>query len=187
MTAAEQRSLLLLVVLAGVSWYIGNGLLDPPPAEPVKVSQRPVHSLQGLRMAIYADDGSLSRRLNAKSLHGYPNRTTELDAPTLSLIGERQTAWELRADQGWLSDDGELLLLSGPVQIERPASADQPPMRLETRDLRVQPEAKYAETDAPVHAVSLDNELNATGMQAWFGRPGRLKLLADVRARYADF
>ena len=56
-------------------------------------------------------------------------------------------------------------------------------MKLLTRDLRVDTQRDYAETDAAVKLTRGYHETTAVGMRADL-RLGRLELLADTRGRY---
>ena len=77
-----------------------------------------------------------------------------------------------------------MVLLSGEVEINRPGSAEARDIHIVTRDLRVQPEQDYAETDELVTITSEQNWVRSTGMQAWLREPIRLKLLSQTRAHY---
>ena len=88
------------------------------------------------------------------------------------------------AEGALVSADGDLVLLSGDVLIERAGDADNRPMRIVTRNLRVQPREDYAETDEKVRVSSNADWLNATGMQAWLRPPSRLKFLSQVKGYY---
>lgn len=90
----------------------------------------------------------------------------------------------MRSETGWVSGDKALVLLQGKVNIDRPAATGIRPIHIITRDLRVQPNNNYAETDADAYTKSRNDWIESTGMQIWFARPIRVKLLANVRGRY---
>ena len=83
-----------------------------------------------------------------------------------------------------MSADGSLVLLSGEVLIQREADSNNRPVRILTRDVRVQPSEDYAETDEKVRVESESDWLDAVGMQAWLRPPSRLKFLSQVRGFY---
>ena len=58
------------------------------------------------------------------------------------------------------------------------------PMRMHTRDLRVQPRQDYAETDEKVRVDSDVDWLEAVGMQAWLRPPSRIKFLSQVKGHH---
>ena len=112
------------------------------------------------------------------------DETTEMEAPKYDFFRPGQPSWHVQAEQGWLSADGELALLSGRVTIIRPASETTAPFKMVTSDLRIQPENNYLETDNAVKATSGKDQIDAIGMQAWMGPPSRIKFLSDVRSIY---
>ncbi len=130
-------------------------------------------------------DGSLQRRLEGKRLrHFGKDRGTELIAPNFLLFEPRAKPWRARAEQGWLSGDGQILFLTGKVSLRRDASANQPDFLLETRNVTLELADDHLTTDAPVLIRSGANEARALGMDAWFGDQARVKLRSRVKARY---
>lgn len=125
--------------------------------------------------------GKPAHRLRAKNLHHYTDdETTELQDPHLTVFQDDAPPWEVDSERAWVSPDGSLVLLSGEVLIEREGDANNRPMRILTRELRVQPEQDYAETDEKVRVESESDWLVAVGMQAWLRAPNRLKFLSQV-------
>ncbi|MCP4274742.1 MAG: LPS export ABC transporter periplasmic protein LptC, partial [Gammaproteobacteria bacterium] len=92
--------------------------------------------------------------------------------------------WKIVSETGWLSGDGDLLLLQGKVTIDRPKTPIQEPVRIVTSDLRVQPNQNYAETEEQITIDTPDNRITSKGMQAWLTNPMRIKFSANVRGRY---
>jgi lipopolysaccharide export system protein LptC len=184
---ADRRALgtgLLLVVVAAGSWWLKESLEEPHERRP-RPPHTPDYWLQDLSARTTDETGQVRRHLEAESLRHYPDDdSTELTAPELVLFEPSRPPWRIRSAEGWVSPDGELVLLRGDVRIDREAAEGVPPVHLETRDLRVQPKAEYAETDAPVTARSGPHRVEAVGLRAWLGPPVRIKLLADVRGHY---
>lgn len=176
-----------LVLLAGISWWLGN---QPPPqapdTTPKQSSLREVDYLVlGLNSTTMAPTGLPARTLQARELRHFPaDDTTELDQPVLTVHQEKGTPWVIESDTGWVSSDGTLVLLNGEVHITREAGADNRPVRLDTHNVRVQPYQDYAETDERVRVRSGKDRVDATGMQAWLRSPARIKLLADVKGHH---
>ena len=175
--------LALLIVLAAVmSWQMVEQ------EEPVSQAARPSGPRQidyyvtGLDLTRMTLAGKPAHRLQAANLHHYTDdETTELQQPHLTVFQDDAPPWEVDSERAWLSPDGSLVLLSGEVLIEREGDADNRPMRILTRELRVQPEQDYAETDEKVRVESESDWLVAVGMQAWLRPPSRLKFLSQVK------
>lgn len=183
----DRRSLLvtgLLILLAAATWWLKEG------AEPeVRFEHRPAHTpdywVDRLSARTTDETGRNRRILSAESMRHYPDDdSTELTSPELLLLEPGKPHWRIRAESGWVSPDGELILLQGEVTVDRDAAEGIDPMHLTTRDLRIQPDDEYAETEQPVRGESGPNWVESRGMQVWLRQPVRIKLLAEVRARY---
>jgi lipopolysaccharide export system protein LptC len=176
-------ALALLVLLLAGTWI----LLPAPEPEPVAVAAggaRTVdYAIKGLEVTRMTPAGIPAHRLYAPNLRHYvDDGTSAIDEPRLTVFQDAAPPWEIRARDALVSTDGELVLLRGEVLIEREAGADNRPVRLVTRELRVQPRQDYAETDAAVRVDSDPDWLEAVGMQAWLRPPSRLKFLSQVNA-----
>jgi lipopolysaccharide export system protein LptC len=178
---------LILIVIAALSWWA----VQSPPQRGSATSQahsgpREVdYTLTGLDVIRMTEAGRPAHRLRADQLrHFTDDDTSELTGPQLTVYQDRSPPWEVDAEGAWVSADGSLVLLTGEVVIDRAAGADSPPMRLVTRDLRVQPRQDYAETDEKVRVETDTDWLDAVGMQAWLRPPSRLKFLSQVKGYY---
>lgn len=139
----------------------------------------------GLQIAALDEEGKVRHRLKArKMLHYDDTDTTELDAPRLEVYDPEQPPWKVKAEKGWVSPDGEEVLLQGEVIITRPESPQARPLRIVTRDLRVFPDKDYAETDKHVELFSRDDWMESVGARVWLEAPVRIKFLSQVRGRH---
>ncbi|MGV6826532.1 MAG: LPS export ABC transporter periplasmic protein LptC [bacterium] len=183
------RSFLGLISIAALLG-VGIILVEPDaPKQPEKKEQFTDNSIdyyiEDFRVTTMDANGQPERILQANQLkHFLDDETTELKHPQLTVRSENGQTWHVQSTSGWLSGDGELLLLNGDVDIRGEGSPEHRPMHLVTRDLRVQPEQNYAETDADVVIESEQNRVTATGMQAWLKHPARIKLLSNTRGKY---
>ncbi len=126
---------------------------------------RPRHTLRGERGEHFADDGSI-----------------DIVNPRLT-VRETVPPWEVEAEHGRILQGGERIDLGGPVSARRAAHDGQPALHLRTRDLRVRPPQRRAETAARASLAAGPHRLTGTGMRLDWGRQ-RLILLADVESRY---
>lgn len=181
------RVLLPLLLLAGAA-LVWEALLQRPPESAATAppgSQQIDYRLSGLDVTRMGPDGKPVHRLTAQTLsHAADDDTTRVEHPRLTVFQGDTPPWQVEARQAWISADGELVLLDGDVLITRAGADDRAPLRVETRNLRVQPRQDYAETDEAVRVETDDDWLDATGMQAWLRPPSRLKLLSSVKGRY---
>jgi lipopolysaccharide export system protein LptC len=176
---------LVMVLAAVVSWRLVQE--EKPPSQGItKSGPREIdYYVTGLDVTRMTTAGRPAHRLRAVNLQHYTDDdTTELQQPRLTVYQADGPPWEVDAERAWMSADGSLVLLSGEVLIEREGDVSNRPMRIVTRDLRVQPSEDYAETDEKVRVESESDWLDAVGMQAWLRPPSRLKFLSQVKGYY---
>ncbi|MEW7979527.1 MAG: LPS export ABC transporter periplasmic protein LptC [Candidatus Sedimenticola endophacoides] len=173
-----------LLLLTASTWWLSR---QSPLQEqrPERASTAPDYYLVGFAELQYNAEGVRSQRLAALRLTHYPgNDSTDLSAPRIRMYDGERPPWRVKAESGWLSGDGEVLLLNGRVDIDRSASGEALAAHIDTRNLKVQPKQNYIETDEAVVYVSGKDRVNAVGMQAWFNEPTRMKLLSKVRGHH---
>lgn len=178
----------LIIVFAGFSWWLVGTDAESELPRPHDGPRLVDYYLRGLSVTTHNADGLPARTLKTRELkHYYDDDTTELTRPRLTFHQGDDPPWLVAAETGWVSADGELVLLSGKVDVDRMAAPGIRPMHLETRDVRLQPRQDYAETDAPVSVRSANDRLQSTGLQAWLAQPTRFKFLSEVKAYYEPF
>lgn len=183
----QRRTLILGGVLLAV---LGGSrlLLETASRRGIPAEQEPHNAdyfLENFTNTVMNEQGMPFRRLSAdRMLHFPDDDSTELTNPHLTLFQDKLPLWQVQSEQGWLSGDGKLLLLNGPVTIDRTAAAMSRPLHIVTRNLRVQPEENYAETDERITVTSLGSRLESKGIQVWFKEPVRMKFLANVKGHY---
>lgn len=117
----------------------------------------------------------LSRRTDDESL--------DIVDPTFLLPDSEGHHWELRARSGWVSDDGDRLVLHGGVEASSPADGPQPATRIATETLTVLPDRHLAQTVAPVRLSQPGLVMTGTGMELDTASR-HLRLLSQVKTRY---
>ncbi|MCW8904003.1 LPS export ABC transporter periplasmic protein LptC [Sedimenticola sp.] len=183
----DQKNLIiggiLLLLVAGTFWLSRQNITEDPGY--TAREHRADYYLEGVDSTLMNLSGKPGKRLVAERMtHFMDDDSTELKLPRLTLYDLDRPPWRVNSETGWLSGDGEVLLLQGAVKIDRSAAPGVRPMRIRTRDLRVQPGDNYVETDAEVNIRSNKDHIDAKGMQIWLQQPIRIKLLANVRGRY---
>ena len=175
---------LALIILSAVSGW----MLDTfsPPAKKVEQPLRhdPDYYMDDFNAITMNVSGDPRYSLQAKRLNHYPDDdTTELNRPHLEIHQEDASLWKIDADRGWISSDGELILLLGGVHIHRSSSMDARTYSLNTEELRVRPDDEYAETDKHVTIKSGRDTTEAVGMRAYI-KEGKLQFLSKAQGRY---
>jgi lipopolysaccharide export system protein LptC len=184
--ALPRPTLALAMLAVGIaSWYLVSSPNDKPAGEPAAKAHVPSYFVRDLDMVSMGFDGLPERHIETiKMTEFFDDETTEMEKPFYTFFREDTPPWKIHAEQGWLSADGELALLSGRVTMEREASLTSLPLKMVTTDVRIQPSSNYLETDNHVKITSNDDVVTAVGMQAWLTEPGRVKFLSNVRAHY---
>ncbi len=185
MLNGRQRYLISLLAAAVLAaWWINRQTESDRPPTP-GVAHRPDYQVDALTVITMSPEGLPDRRLTALQMRHYPDDdSTELDQPLLRLYRPSGAEWTIESPRGWVGPEGDLVLLQDAVSVRREPAPGIEPLQLVTTELRVQPRAEYAETDRAVRITSGASWVEAVGLQAWFGEPGRLKLLSNVRGRY---
>ena len=186
MTARGILSLAGLAALAGLSYgllrWVESSLREPAPAD----SQAPVLTVEQFRAVRLNLAGVREYVLEAPRLRQLPGQGgIQIDQPVLDWYQpDGQThEWRLRADQGWIAANYQILRLDGAVVMDRAAASGKPPVTVTTHDVSVHRTDRYAETAAPVRAVTPNGEFRAVGARAWLDQE-RLELLSEVRGFY---
>ena len=187
MTARGLLSLAGLAALAGLSYgllrWVESSLRAPAPAD----SQAPVLTVEQLRAVRLNLAGIREYVLAAPRLWQLPGQGgIRIEQPVLDWYQpDGQTReWRLQAEQGWIAADYQILRLEGAVVMDRTAASGKPPATIKTRDVQIYRANRYAETAAPVRAITPDGEFRAVGARAWLDQE-QLELLSEVRGSYA--
>lgn len=187
MPSLRQSILALLMALLGAAaWWQYRGL-EVESAPQAARERRPDYTVDEFTATTMDATGAPDRRLTAVELRHYPDdQGMELEHPVLTVFNQAAPPWIVRSETGWVSADGDELVLRGQVLIDRAAGATTRPLHLRTQELQVQPRKEYAQTDRPVHATSEDDWLTSdNGARIWFGDALRVELLGRARSRVA--
>lgn len=178
--------LLGLLVLAGLSYvllrWVESSMQESSPVE----SQAPILIVERFRAVRMNQAGIREYVIEAPLLKQLPSKLgTHIEQPVMDWYqsdGETRE-WRVRADGGWVAHDQKTIRLEGGVVMLRTAATGKPPVEVTTRDILIRPTERYAETTAPVHAVTPSGEFQAVGVRAYLDRE-QLELLSEVRGYY---
>jgi len=173
-----------LILLSGIAGWLMEDVGSRRPAGEEELRHDPDYYMEKFTVTAMNDAGQPRYRLDGEYMQHYPDDdTTELTKPHIEIYAEAGPPWYIDAERGWVSADGELVLLLGGV-VARQENPDTKRTRILSSDeLRVRPNDEYAETDKPVTLTSGPNIVQAIGMRAYIGE-GRLQLLSNARGKY---
>lgn len=183
----SSRYIVVFLVLAAVAslsgWFLKR-LDTESPKRAEDALRLPDYYVENFTATTLGRSGFPTRRLDAAYMAHYPETDThELTDPYMVFFAERATPWHVRSERGWVSPDGEEMLLLGKVHIWRNDESGDRQIDIRTEDLRVLPRTEYGETNKRVIITTPSSESRGLGMRAWMGK-SRLELLSQVRTVY---
>lgn len=185
---SEHRTLLGILCLAVLAAYTGWHRLSAPPPDETTLPAAAVvgadYSLDRFVLTLLDEEGRTGVSLSGVSMEHDPRKKrSHISSPETTVTGPEGVSWDGSARQGWISDDGERVHLSGNVQLSRRESETVTSLELQTEELTLYPEQDQARTGSHVTLVQPGAELQGVGMLVDLAR-GYYELNARVRGRY---
>lgn len=175
---------LSLAAVALVTWWLLGHLGTDKPEQSAAERRIPDYYMENFTATTLDQSGFPHRRVVAAYMAHFPDTDIHLlTDPYLVLFTEMATPWHVRSERGWISPDGEEMLLEGKVHIWRDDASGERQLDIHTRDLKVLPESEYGETDAQVVITTPSSESRGVGMRAWM-QQSRIELLSQVHTVY---
>jgi len=149
-------------------------------------AQRSDYLLHDFEVVVLDREGHESFTLRAPLLERRPgDRTMSLRTPVFLIPPKRGSdaaPWEVRADTGWVSAEGDELRLRGDVVASTTRDAARP-VKMTTEQLNVFPDDKRATSPVAVTVTQPGSILRGSGMEALLDSR-RVRLKSNVRVRY---
>lgn len=140
--------------------------------------------LHDFEIITLADDGKESTTLRAPLLErSRDDETMEIATPLFLMPDDAGNHWQLRADTGWVSPDGDEVRLNGNVAGDSPQDGRTPPTTFRTNSLVVLPKQDLARTADQVHMTRPGVTQTGVGMEV-NTRTQEYALLSQVKTRY---
>ena len=180
-------SLVLLVIAAISGWSLWTKRIAPTDAA-VADGGRPDYVLHDFELVALDAQGRETFTLRAPKLARDPGTKTMEIATPLFLIPPREgssngDAWQVRADTGWVSAEGDELRLRGAVKAESDGSTEVP-VTITTEQLSVFPENDRVTSPVEVTINRPGSILRGDGLEVNLASK-RYTLKSEVRSRYA--
>jgi len=174
-----------LVLLAAFTWWLAFMQQAEPEKTPVKASHKVDYFLKDFNSRSMTLTGDLKQRIRSEYMqHFVDDDSTELTKPKITMYSTDKPDLNIESDTGYISADGELILLNGAVNIKRSALKNIAPLEIDTHNLRVQIPNDFAETDEFVTIKSAGNTIQGTGLRAHFREPINIKILEKVNGHH---
>jgi LPS export ABC transporter protein LptC len=166
------RYWLLVIVFSGfgfAAWWFHHDQLSTPLID--HDASQPNYEIKTIRAIEFNIQGYPNRRLSAASLKHYADHELMiLDRLATHLYQDQQLTWTIFANQAWVTDQGDEIILSGAVAATRVLKTDSVPLWINTSELYVFPNQYYAETDRFISFRQGKEYIIAQGgARIWFG------------------
>lgn len=180
-------SLGLLAIAAISGWSLWSKR-NAPNDTVAAADGRPDYVLHDFTLVALDAQGRETFTLRAPKLARDPGTETMEIVTPLFLIPPREgssngDAWQVRADTGWVSAEGDELRLRGAVKAESDGSTDMP-VTITTEQLSVFPEADRVTSPVAVTINRPGSILRGNGLEVNLARK-QYTLQSEVRSRYA--
>jgi lipopolysaccharide export system protein LptC len=174
--------LLILVLLAGLSFWQNQPARTPSPAQEDNGSRRaPDYVVENFSAVRMGEDGAARHMLIGKSMVHYPeDDTTDVENPHFIGTEPAKPAVQIKADKARMSAKGEDIYLMGNVTVLRNAGKGRGETTMKTSLLHLIPDDDIAKTDKPVVITETNATMKAVGMEM-NNRTNVTRLLSQVR------
>ena len=175
----------LLVMLALLTFWIDQSVKEAGIRNGANLDEP--DSIVESFLAVSTDVAGVPRyRLTARKLSHYSgNKLTVLDTPTLTHFHEKQGEMQISSNSASVTPDGEKVMFTGEVNIQRPATGGKEGMSMQTSYLEIQTEKNEAFTSQPVVIHQPGLQITASGLHL-YADTRVLKLKGRVKAQYQN-
>lgn len=158
--------LLLLAVLAAVTFWLDRAVQPPAANRGVAASGEPDYIVDGLAAARMDHDGRVKHTLRARKMTHYPvEDMTLLVEPTFVTYSEGSSPVTVTSRHAHMSGNGEHVYFEDEVRVVRAPFGTRSALVLETNYLHVIPDENIARTDRPVTIRDGAGVVHATGLE----------------------
>ncbi len=178
-------SVLTLSLLALGTWWLAFTQEPELDTSQVKSGNKIDYYLKTFDSYSMTLEGNKKQRVRAAFMqHFIDDDNTEMTEPVITMYSPEKPNLHIMSETGFISSDGELMLLNGAVNIRREALKDVAAIEVDTHNLRVQLADDFAETDEFVEIRSGISIIKGTGLRAHFRAPINIKILNHVRGTH---
>lgn len=183
MSTTRLFPLALMLSLALLTLWLDHQVRVEGGEHPALRRHDPDYMITNFTTTTYNRDGNAETVVSAAQMEHYPDDdSTDLSSPRVMQAKPHQSRFNVRADRGKISREGDEIFLYDNVVLVREADAAQPEGRMTTSFLHILRDRSLVRTDRQVHFEEDGRELNGRGME-YRADTRELFLRDDVRAR----
>ncbi|MDA0679049.1 MAG: LPS export ABC transporter periplasmic protein LptC [Proteobacteria bacterium] len=172
-----------LVFIAIGSWYLASSKQKPEITRTISDTAFGGFYLRSVRILGTDGNGHLLYEIEAEYAEQQENNEIELQNVRINYSSGSEVPWTINADTATISNDNELLLLSGHVVAISEEGFSGQVTEIRTPMMEIYPNGYKAETDSRVQIRIGSRSLTATGMLASL-QENRLHLKSNVSGRF---
>ncbi len=174
--------IIALAILAASTWWLAFTEEPVVNQSAVNPGHKIDYFLKNFEVLSMTLNGKPKQRIQAAHMqHFVDDDSTEMTLPVMTMYSPGKPDLHINSETGYISSDGELILLNGAVKIKRDALKNIAPLEIDTHNLRIQLPNDFAETDEFVNIKSGGNTIQGVGLRAHFREPINIKILGQAR------
>lgn len=183
MRAWRVAGFVLLVAAAAGTFYLARSLSDQDAAQPPPPALQSGFYLRDARILGTGTDGRPLFEVEAEYAEQRGDQTIEFQNVRVRYSTDSGVPWHLEANSAIVSQNQELLILSGDVVATASEGLDGRDTEIRTPYLELEPEKYVAQTEDRVRIRIGARSLTATGMLASL-RENRVSLKSNVSGKF---
>lgn len=175
-----------LASLALTAWWLAELMMPlPERLKPNMEHSIDYYALEFMRTEM-KPDGTPKTRLQAIAMNHYvDDNVAELTQPVMLFFNVDTPPWVVRSDTGAVSGDGNTLFLGGKAVLTRDAFGSSKALKVISMNVTVHMDQSYLESSEFTEIFNTPQYTSGTGMRTDFADGMKVKLVSDVRGRYA--
>jgi len=178
----SQRLIMVILLAAtalGSAWLL-NVVTGKKTVADSQRYHEPDYYMEDFTTLTMRKDGTPKSSLYAVHMAHFPdNDTSELLQPEMELYRIGKPPMFVRADKGWVTEDNEVVLLKGNVQLWEDNEEGERVLQVDTSRAQILIDQEYAETNERAVIKTRRTTVSGTGLRAYFN-DSRLEVLKDV-------
>ena len=183
MNVRTAASIAFLSAAAAGSWYVAQSFTRTEVTRTILDEQTPGFYLRSARILGTNESGQLLYEIQAEYAEQQENDDIHMDKVRITYAQGAGVPWTINADQAVITDDNEMLELSGHVIAVSYEGFSGEVTEIRAELLDIDPESYRAETDGRVQLRIGSRSLTGTGMLALL-QENRLELKSNVSGKF---
>ena len=176
--------MVIVLLIAQFTFNWSRSLDDTGQQTTGEIRHEPDYFLTNFEATVYEDDGKLSYIIKGSHLNHFPDdNTMSLEQPRLHYLYEEEKKWLAQSKQGTIFANKSKITLTGQVVITNTHIQGKNSLTIQTSELHIFIDEKYASTTKEVTILGDSSTINAKGMKIDFDT-GELFLLSESKGTY---